>query len=150
VIQRYGQVVPVAGFGFTSAHWQPRAALAGTCDAAWVRDRMPSLPLDFDRRFFNAAAVGLVAPGHLRGDEPVLVSGVSSAGPLSFTLPGAPRPTCRVTLLHRPDVPVETHLDTVVVDTTAMTVHLTWRGHIRLKHGAHDVQSIVLDGIQRS
>lgn len=146
-IQRYGQVTSVVGFGFTAANWQPRAALAGTYDATWIRDRMPGLPQDFDRRFFNAAAVGLVAPGYLRGDEPVAVSGVSTAGPVAFRLPGPTRPTCTVTLLNRGDVRIESQLDTVVVDTTAQRVHLSWRGQVRLRDGAHDVQSIVVDGI---
>lgn len=146
MIQRYGQVTSIVGFGFTAANWQPRAALAGTYDPTWIRDRMPLLPHDFDRRFFNGAAVGLVAPGYLRGDEPVAVSGVSTAGPFTFQLPGTPRPTCLVTLLRRRDVRVETQLDTVVVDTAAQAVYLTWRGHIRLRDGAHDVKSIVVDG----
>lgn len=144
-IDRYGELVPVAGFGFTSANWQPRLSLAGTYDEAWMKDRMPLLPRDFDRRFFSAASPGLVAHGYLRGDEPVSVLGASPVGQLSFRLPGAPRPTCLVTLVHRKDTLVETQLDTVVVDTDEDKVYLTWRGHVPLRDGPHDVRSILVD-----
>ncbi len=33
-------------------------------------------------------------------------------------------------------------LDTVVIDADAMTVALTWRGHVVLGRGAHDVEAI--------
>jgi len=62
-----------AGFGFVAPHWEPRRSLAGSYDEAWSRERMPLLPLDFRREFFNAAAPGLVATPHLRGDEVVRV-----------------------------------------------------------------------------
>ncbi len=151
IVNWYGEVVPTCGFGFTSADWHPRASFAGTYDEAWMKDRMPLLPRDFDRRFFNAASAGLVAPGHLRGDEPVSIHGASPVGHLAFRLPGAPRPTCLVTLLHRRDALVETQLDTVVVDTDEDKVYLTWRGHVPLRDGPHDVRSILVDapGVQR-
>jgi len=143
-IHSWGQVVTPVGFGFTSPNWQPRAALAGTYDAAWASERRPLLPRDFDRRFFSAAAPGLVAPGYLRGDEPVAVVGASPLGTLRFDLPGAPRPVCLAVLARRGDVRVETQLDTVVVDTDAEKVFLTWRGHTPVAGGPHDVKAILV------
>jgi len=131
-----------AGFGFTSPGWKPRTSFAGTYDAAWTKGRMPLLPRDFDRRFFSAAAPGLVTSGYLRGDEQVAVVGASLLGQLSFRLPGVPRPVCRVSLALRPDVVVETNLDTVVVDTDEDRVYLTWRGFAALRNGPHDVRAI--------
>jgi hypothetical protein len=145
LVNRWGEVVPVCGFGFTSANWHPRATLAGTYDEAWMKDRMPLLPTDFDRRFFNAASAGLVAPGYLRGDEPVSIHGASPGGHLAFRLPGAPRPTCLVVLAGRRDAVVETRLDTVVIDTDVDKVYLTWRGHVPLRHGPHEVKTIRVD-----
>ncbi|WP_437669517.1 DUF2169 family type VI secretion system accessory protein [Sorangium sp. So ce131] len=144
-IERYGQVVAPAGFGFLSPNWQPRAALAGTYDEAWSKERMPLLPKDFDRRFFNAASPGLVAPGYLRGDEPVLVENASSFGRLSFRLPGLSAPRCRVELARQGDAPVETRLDTVIVDTDADHVMLLYRGHVALWDGPHDVRTILVE-----
>jgi hypothetical protein len=140
----YGQSILPVGFGFTSANWQPRASFAGTYDAAWMKERMPLLPKDFDRRFFNAAAPGLTAKGYLRGDEPVSVVGASPVGQVSFSLPGIERPRCRVELVSRRDVSVATELDTIVVDADEDRVFLTYRGHVPLRFGPHDVRSIVI------
>ncbi|MCC6559520.1 MAG: DUF2169 domain-containing protein [Polyangiaceae bacterium] len=144
-IHRWGQVVAPAGVGFLSPDWQPRAAFAGTYDEAWTKDRMPLLPKDFDRRFFNAASPGLVAPGHLNGDEPVLVENASPHGRLSFRLPGVRAPRCRVELAHADDASPELRLDTVVVDADADRVHLLYRAHVALRDGPHDVRTIALE-----
>ncbi|XXT15179.1 DUF2169 domain-containing protein [Sorangium sp. So ce429] len=144
-LQRYGQVVAPAGVGFVSPSWQPRAALAGTYDETWSRERMPLLPKDFDRRFFNAASKGLVAPRYLRGDEPVLVENASPFGKLSFRLPGLGAPRCRAELVRQEDAPVEIRLDTVIVDTDADRVLLLYRGHVVLRDGPHDVRTILIE-----
>jgi hypothetical protein len=86
---------PPAGFGFTSPNWQPRAALAGTYDQAWMKTRMPLLPKDFDRHFFNAASPGLIAPGHLKGDEPVVVVNAAPAHRLPSSERGGAADRCR-------------------------------------------------------
>lgn len=143
-LERYGQIVPVAGFGFTSSNWEPRASLAGTYDEAWMKERMPLFPKNFDRRFYNAGAHGLVAPS-LHGDEVVHVRGASPVGMVSFKLPAPPRPVCLVSLLRRPDTVIETHLDTVIVNTDEDKVYMTWRGHVPLKNGPHDVRHILIE-----
>ena len=139
-----GGGVPVgAGFGFVGPEWSPRSALAGTYDAAWEADRAPLLPVDFDRRFFNAAAPGLVAPAYLRGDEPVLVRGATKEGTASFSLPGVPPPRVRLEPRQGPDVEIAAVLDTVVVDADARRVHLHWRGHAVAKDGPHGVRTLI-------
>lgn len=142
LIKRYGQVVAPVGVGFISPHWQPRAAYAGTYDEAWTATRMPHLPKDFDRRFFSAASAGLVTPGYLRGDEPVLVEGASRHGILTFQLPGVPPPACRVALVGEADVVLPLSLDTLVVDTDRDLVLMLWRAHTPLRDGPHDVRSV--------
>jgi hypothetical protein len=131
-----------AGFGFTCPHWEPRRFLAGTYDAAWTEQRMPLLPRDFDRRFFNAASPGLVAPGFLRGDEPVRVYGASPEGQLSFRLPGVVPPVCRVALRDREDQTLVTNLDTVILDLDARKLLLFWRSFTTLRDGPLDVRAI--------
>lgn len=139
-LKHFGQVVPPAGFGFVSPDWAPRAAFAGTYDKAWEETRKPLLPRDFDRRFFNAASAGLVAPGYLRGDEPVLLVNASPRGRLVFQLPGA-RPQVRAELDGGRVEPVM-NLDTVILDTDAHRVLLLWRGAISLRQGPHEVRAI--------
>src|SRR5690606_38106709 len=90
---------PPAGFGFVGPHWEPRARHAGTYDEAWQQARMPLLPTDFDRRFFNAVPADQTAPGFVRGDEPVVIANASPEPWLRFRLPGEPPP--RVTVAQR-------------------------------------------------
>jgi len=133
---------PPAGFGFTSPSWQHRVAFAGTYDEPWSKQRMPLLPKDFDRRFFNAASPGLVAPGYLKGNEPVVVENASPEGKLGFHLPGVPPPACRVRLRGGNDHLLQTQLDTVIVDMDERLLFLIWRAVLALRSGPQDVVSI--------
>ena len=131
-----------AGFGFTCPHWEPRRRLAGTYDAAWERERMPLLPEDFQRRFFNAAAPALIAPRFLRGDEAVLVRGASPEGQLSFRLPAIQPPVSRLSFRDRPDETLVGNLDTVIIDLDARKLLLLWRAFTGLDEGPLDVRAI--------
>ncbi|NOJ81801.1 DUF2169 family type VI secretion system accessory protein [Myxococcus xanthus] len=143
-LREFGQRVVPAGFGFTSPHWQPRAKYGGTYDEAWNRTRKPLVPKDFDRRFFNAAAPGLTAPGYLRGDEPVIIAGASPRGRLSFSLPGQATPVVTLELQRGETSKPPMNLDTVILDADADQVLLIWRGHAVLDDGLHDVRSLTL------
>lgn len=138
-----GDKPPPMGFGFVAPDWSPRAAWAGTYDQAWNDTRKPLLPKDFDRRFFNAASPGLVAPGYLAGDEAVAVIGMCESGRTSFTLPGLPPPACRLMLKSGP-IELQTALDTLVIDMDQRQVALTWRAHALVPRGVHDVVAVEL------
>lgn len=131
-----------AGFGFIGPEWQPRAGLAGTYDAAWSKSRMPLLPVDFKRQFWNAASPGLIAPGYLRGDEPVSVSNVGGLGSASFNLPGFAPPVCTVRPRYSAERTLVTNLDTVIVFADQRRVFLLWRGHTLLQNGLHAVRQV--------
>lgn len=137
----YGDAPPPCGFGFVAAGWMPRSALAGTHDAAWARDRAPLLPIDFDARFHNAASPGLVLAG-LRGDEPLLVEGLSAAGPCSFSLPGLPPPWCAWTLRRQSRRSAPMALDTVLIDMDRRCLSLQWRGAYALPDGPHALEAL--------
>src|SRR6185437_6864632 len=123
------------GFGFIAPNWQPRLALAGTFDVAWDRTRKPLLPKDFDRRFFNAASPGLVAPGHLRGDEPVVTIGASPHGRVAFHLPCPAAHQCLFELRGQRRVSLQTVLDTVIVDMDLLCLVMQWRAHLPVRNG---------------
>ncbi len=117
-----------ASFGAIHRHWQPRAAFAGTYDAAWEEARMPLLPRDFDPRFNVCVPHDQWSQVPLFGDEPVEVLGATPGAVWRFRLP---REVLRFSSLqggtrreHR------THLDTVLIDAAAMRVELTWRAAI--------------------
>ncbi len=142
LIARYGDTPPPAGFGFISPNWQPRAQYAGTYDEKWDKERKPLLPADFDRRFFNAASPGLVAPGYLRGDEDVMIVNASPVPKLKFKLPGIPPPVCKFELRGGRTEVLQTNLDTVIINTDEMLVFLLWRNYMQVPNGPHDVVSI--------
>jgi hypothetical protein len=142
LIGEYGAVVAPCGFGFTSPNWQPRARFGGTYDERWNRGRKPLLPVDFDRRFFNAAAPGLVSPGYLRGDEDVAVLNAAAVPRLGFRLPRVAPPRCRVAVRGQPVAEVQTNLDTVIVNTDEQLVILLWRAYAMAAGGPHDVTAI--------
>jgi hypothetical protein len=143
LISSYAGSCAPAGFGFTGPDWQPRAALGGTYDAAWLAARSPFLPVDFQRAFFNAASDGLVANGFLRGDEPIQVSGTQPSGqPLTTRLPGVSAPTCRVRMRSRGALQLQTVLDTVIIDTDQRQVFLLWRASLAVAQGLQDVAAV--------
>lgn len=128
LISSWSDRPPPAGFGFIDTYWQPRCRFAGTYDEQWRQTRAPLLPDDFDPRFFNAAHPDLIAPGHLVGGEPVVLSNVGPAPTIRFDLP---RKRFEVTAHIKgravSAVPV---LDTVWIDADARALVLVWRAAI--------------------
>lgn len=78
-----------AGFGPLPPWWRPRQQHAGTYDEAWLSERHPLLPRDFDERFWQCAPPGLVATPWLAGTEPFALDNLLPGHPhLTGTLPG--------------------------------------------------------------
>lgn len=131
-----------ACFGFCGPEWQPRLSYAGTYDAAWMSTRKPLLPKDFNRRFFNAGALGLVSQGPLQGDEEVVIIGCAEQQRIAFQLPEPQAPVFVVELRGRRHVTLRTSLDTIVVDMDAATLTMLWRACMPVRNGLHDVVAI--------
>ncbi len=140
----YGDTPPPAGFGFIAPNWQPRAAFAGTYGEEWDKTRKPLLPKDFDRRFFNAASPGLIAPGFLRGDEEVIVLNASPEERVAFKLPDVSTPGCNIELRGRKHVSLPMLLDTLIVDMDARRLTMLRRACVSVRNGPHDVVAIHL------
>jgi hypothetical protein len=114
-----------AGFAAIAPHWLPRRAYAGTYDDAWMKNRAPYLPADFDLRFCQVAATGLTTPGFLLGGELVELNGMTPNGFLRFTLP-----VVCVSVDYRLDNDSEsrlTVLDTVIIEPDAGRFMMVWR-----------------------
>ncbi|BEP64584.1 hypothetical protein GmRootV213_51380 (plasmid) [Variovorax sp. V213] len=120
-----------AGFGPIARHWQPRLALAGTYDDAWLQ-RHAQAPFmdyaeDFDPRFFQYAPADQRVAQGLVGDERLRLAGFfASTDALEMQLPDV-----RIEALCRCGDGSESSesmkLDTVHIDLDEMLVHLTWR-----------------------
>jgi hypothetical protein len=120
--------VPPVSFGPIARSWQPRLGFAGTYDEAWVEQRAPLWPHDFDPRFFHAASPGLVASPGLKGGEPVVLAGFSPEGQIAFPLP---RHRLMVkSLFHTRTDRRELMLDAVQIEPDDRALTIIWRAAI--------------------
>jgi hypothetical protein len=133
------------GFGFVAANWQPRAALAGTYDEAWVKSRMPRFPQDFNPQFWNGAPRDQIVPGYLQGHEPVVLLNVSPRGRVAFNLPGAGAPRMDVELRGKGAQALMPVLDTVIINSDTHEVSLVWRASIPVADVPTDVVSVQIE-----
>lgn len=76
-----------AGFGPIACHWEPRIGYAGIYDAAWVSQRKPLLPEDFDERYHQCAPTDQQLPGLLPKDARITLINLSARGNISVLLP---------------------------------------------------------------
>lgn len=117
------------GFAPLPPVWRPRQQHTGTYDDDWLANKHPLLPDDFDYRFYQYAAPGLVHEGPLQGDEELqLLHMHPDHTHIQAWLPGVEL----VAVVHQEDeeaVALPLMLDGVHVDLTASpaTVFLTWR-----------------------
>lgn len=87
---KLGQLITVHGCGPIAKSWLPRLALAGTFDEAWLHERHPLMPTDFNDGYWNAAPLPLQISPYLQGDEIIGVRGLfHKPQAYSFQLPGA-------------------------------------------------------------
>jgi hypothetical protein len=121
-----------AGFGAIASYWSPRLERAGTYDDAWMQNKFPLLPDDFDDRFHQCARPDQQVPGYLRGGELVALENMTASGSLQFVLPkvhlgfsthfGSRRQEHRASL------------QTVVIEPDLSQVILVWQTSLACHH----------------
>lgn len=131
-----------AGFGFIGPEWAPRNKYVGTYDETWMKNTMPLLPDDFDRRHYNAAHPDLIANGYLQGNESVDLINASPKGRIRFMLPGLQPPSATVFMDDEESFNVGTNLDTVIINTDIDKVILIFRGLIEIHGRIYDIHSV--------
>lgn len=129
--------------------WQPRASLAGTYDAAWVKEKAPLWPDDLDPRHFRSAAAGLWSETPFRGGEPWSATGLTASGRVESHVP---REVLTVDMFVRGDrrrAPVQ--LDRVIIDLwdDSPRLHLVWRAALACGSRAREVERARVDVKQR-
>lgn len=131
-----------AGFGAYELSWPQRQAKVGTYDDAWLKERWPYFPQDFDWSFFNAAPTDqwLRAPEDkpfFRGDESVELLHMHPERPrIKAQLPGVRGRTFVASFddWRRPDSKkitfreIEQKIDTVLLFPTLLRGVLICRG----------------------
>jgi hypothetical protein len=126
---------PVLGFSPLSRWWPSRYRHAGTMDAQWEKNGFPYLPDNFDTRFYNGAPQSLQIP-HPKGGEEIALLGLwptdgahpasNAHGAVHTSLPQSfPEAQIHTISTVLPSVPMT--LDTIVIDTDARRVYLSWR-----------------------
>ena len=124
-----------AGFGPVAMTWQPRIGKAGTYDAAWLAERWPWFPADFDWSFFNAAPPDQQI-SYPRGDEALEFENLHPAHAIYRSqLPGV---RARLFVERTPEAggsfeEATAKLDTIWVDVPAEQLVLVWRGTLRVQ-----------------
>lgn len=128
LIRTYGDQPMPACFGFCSPGWMPRAGHAGTYDEVWKSSRAPYLPVDFDKRFFNAAHPGLIYPGYMQGGEMVSISGMHPGGDIQFEVPRVRFSACVEIsgVIHQPELKMET----LLLEPNALRMSMVWKGAV--------------------
>ncbi len=106
-----------AGLGVIGRHWEPRRKLWGTHDAAWLKNRAPLPPKDFDERANLAATPELIHMPPLQGGEEGGMTNLSAAHEtLTFVLPRL-RTTMTFRAKGQQPVSFSPYLDTIILDT---------------------------------
>jgi hypothetical protein len=127
-------------FGPLRRDEQPRRSFAGTYDDAWIKQRMPLLPVDFDPRHNLTAPPDQIVAGYLSGDERVVIGKLYDHGDLSVSLPGRAI-VVSGNVLHRYFTEVAT-LDTLLVWAEAPRLTLVWRCTVRPRQKIEEVSNV--------
>lgn len=128
-------------------HWQPRAGLAGTYDAAWQRDTAPFLPEDFDERYHQCAPEDQQID-YPQGGEPVsLIHLLPDQAALHFELPDFDGVKVRVL---RQDYSTEEPpalVDTLYFETEHRRFSAVWRASIPLRRHIQEIAVVAVGPI---
>lgn len=119
-------------FGPVRREWPTRRRRLGTYDEAWLKERWPYYPRDFDWGSCNAAPPEQQLP-YPRGDEPFEFYALRPEGPVvSGALPGrVPRVLAQFGKAEKfRQQEVALVLDTVWFDVEALSASLVFRGHL--------------------
>lgn len=130
-----------AGFGPIGRGWQPRLALAGTYDQAWIDRQWPLPPKDFDPRY------NLTAPEDQRLSELAYGAAVSLLnmtpnGQWSFRCPAIRAP---LQLVYEDRIETfQLKPDTMIIEPDAARVSLKARHPIRIERNRPRLKEVVL------
>ncbi|MGX1174932.1 DUF2169 family type VI secretion system accessory protein [Pseudomonas sp. R151218B TE3479] len=136
-----GDFRPMA-LGPLGRSWPQRARFAGTYDDAWLADCFPFLPGDFDNRYFQAAPDDQQVP-HLRGGENVQLLNLTPQERAGFRIPEMDVPVTFF-LKKGGHETVSAVIDTLLIDTDARQVQLTWRVARPLRRSIFEIAQVLV------
>lgn len=122
--------------------WPQRARFAGSYDDAWLADCFPFLPGDFDNRYFQAAPDDQQTD-YLRGGEEVLLLNLTPQERTGFRIPEMNVPVTFF-LKKGGHETVSAVIDTLLIDTEARQVQLTWRISRPLRRNIFEIAQVLV------
>ncbi|PKG84092.1 DUF2169 domain-containing protein [Colwellia sp. 75C3] len=131
-----------AGFAPICSYWTPRTQWAGTYDETWQTTRAPYLPIDFDKRFLNAAHPDLVYPGYLQGGEPLVIKGMHPAGDINLSVPHV-KMSCNV-MLKDEAMPVTLNIETLTLHPNQKQLSMVWLAPFQCDKNLANISEIEL------
>ena len=131
-----------AGFGAIASYWSPRLDWAGTYDDAWMENKFPLLPDDFDSRFHLCALPDQQVAGYLRGGEMVALENLTESGSLQFCLPKVH--LAFSTHFGRQKQEHRASLQTVVIEPDVPQVILVWQTSLACHHLLDDLDKTIV------
>ena len=133
--------VEVAGFGAVGRGWTPRIEHAGTYDDAWLKQRWPLLPADFDAKHYQAAPADQQSAS-LQGGEAVQLVNLTPDGLWEFRLPVVTVPL--LLMFSDRSKRLRLRLDTVMLEPSLGRVTMTLRASIRTARNRGALREIVV------
>jgi|SoiMethySBSTD1v2_1073268.scaffolds.fasta_scaffold30608_2 hypothetical protein len=128
-------------FGPVPRARKPRKDYAGTYDKAWLNERFPLVPSDFDPRHNQVAPPKQIAPRYLVGDETMTIRNLY--GPDHVLAAGLPRRAVVVSGNVRGRYFTEVAvLDTLTVSSDRPRLSLVWRLAIKPRQKIEEVRNV--------
>lgn len=137
----HGEFTPMA-LGPIGRSWPPRIDYAGTYDDAWLADCFPFLPADFDTRYYQAAPADQQTE-HLKGGEDVLLLCLTRQERAGFKVPTQQVPVTFF-LKKGGHETLQAVIDTLLIDTDAGKVEITWRVSRPLKKNMFEIEQVLV------
>jgi len=131
-----------AGFGAIASYWSPRLESGGTYDDAWMENKFPLLPDDFDSRFHLCAPSDQQVAGHLRGGDIVALKNLTESGSLQFVLPKVH--LAFSTWFGKQKQEHRASLQTVIIEPDVPQVILVWQTSLACHHQLDDLDETII------
>lgn len=138
-----GQICRPISFAPLSSLVPPRLGLAGTFDDAYVQERFPALPNDFDYGFIQIAPQDQQVP-YLAGGESVELYQLMSQGYKTFVLPKMTPAVWVYREGEKTDMPMLPNLDTLFIEPDKQRFQMTWRVRIPFKKNIHEIEEVII------
>lgn len=140
------QDMGVFGLAPIGKTWLPRRRFAGKLDQHWQKSIHPKMPEDYDFRYWNGAPASLQVNDYLKGNEIIMVEGVSAVTPKYYI--ALPNAGIGCTLQYDDNstsdfIPMKldtVHVDIANVDENSHTMTLVWRTHFNKADSVKEIK----------